>query len=184
MAVKRQVCDDAVYHIIQKGNNSLCLFEEDRDFSKFLSLIKKYKTEYSFELYNYCLMNNHVHFLMKVFRKNDLAKLMQGILQSYRFYFKRKHPYSGYLYSGRYKSKIIKNDEYFLECARYIETNPLRAKVVKELKNYKWSSYTFYAYGERDSLLTSHPLFETFGNKCIGREAYQRYILMPRMYED
>lgn len=181
---KRQIYDGAIYHIIQKGNNSQQLFKVIDDYQRFIALIKKYKDKYSFELYNYCLMNNHVHLLMKVFKKEELAKLTQGIFQSYRFYFKQKYQYTGYLYQGRYKSKIIEKDEYLLECARYIETNPLRAKLVKTLKDYKWSSYTFYAYGQKNTLLTPNPLYGAFSNVKKRKATYARYILMPRAYEN
>ncbi len=181
---KRQVYDGAIYHIIQKGNNSQQLFETTEDYYKFISLIKRYKDKYSFELYNYCLMSNHIHFLMKVFKKEELAKLTQGIFQSYRFYFKQKYAYTGYLYQSRYKSKIVEKDEYLLECARYIETNPLRAKFIKVLKDYKWSSYAYYAYGEQNALLTPNPLYDIFGNAKKSREFYRKYVLMPRLYED
>ncbi len=181
---KRQVYDGAIYHIIQKGNNSQQLFGVIEDYYKFISLVARYKDKYSFELYNYCLMNNHIHFLMKVFKKEELAKLTQGIFQAYRFYFKQKYTYTGHLYQGRYKSKIIEKDEYLLECARYIETNPLRAKLVKVLKDYRWSSYAYYAYGEQNLLLTPNPLYDSFSNAEKNRRFYRQYVLMPRLYED
>ncbi|MFH1519841.1 MAG: transposase [Candidatus Omnitrophota bacterium] len=182
--VKRQIYDGAIYHIIQKGNNGQRLLKVIEDYQRFIALIKKYKDKYSFELYNYCLMDNHVHLLMKVFKKEELAKLTQGIFQSYRFYFKQKYQYTGHLYQGRYKSKIIAKNEYLLECARYIETNPLRAKLVKALKDYKWSSYAFYAYGRQNTSLTPNPLYRTFSNVEECRKFYRQYVLMPRMYED
>ncbi|MCF7916594.1 MAG: transposase [Candidatus Omnitrophica bacterium] len=181
---KRQVYDNAIYHVIQKGNNGKVLFESEKDYFKFISLIKEHKGKYSFELYNYCLMNNHLHLLVKVFKKEELSKLAQGLFQSYRFYFKRQYDYSGHLYQGRYKSNIIDKDEYLLECARYIETNPLRARVIKKLEDYKWSSYNFYAYGEQNSLLTTHPLYETFGEENKQREFYRLYVMMPRIHEE
>lgn len=181
---KRQICDNAIYHIIQKGNNHQRIFKNDRDYKKFLSLIKEYTDKYSSELYNYCLMENHIHLLIKVFKKEDLAKLTQGIFQSFRFYFKKKYKYTGYLYQGRYKSKIVEKDGYLLECARYIETNPLRAGIVKNLKGYRWSSYNFYAYGNKNALLTKNPLCGTFGNGEKGKESYRYHALMPRMYEN
>jgi putative transposase len=128
-------------------------------------------------------MENHIHLLLKVFEAKSLAKLMQGLVQSYRFYYKKTYKYTGYLYHGRYKSKIVENDEYLLECARYIETNPLRAKIVEKLRDYKWSSYSFYAYGKPSELITPNPLYESF---CEGKDhlkAYREYVLMPRMYE-
>jgi len=183
-AGKRQAYDGAIYHIRQRGNNGQQLFKETQDYSKFISLIKRYKDKYSFELYNYCLMGNHIHFLMKVFKKEELAKLTQGIFQAYSLYYKQKYQYTGYLYQGRYKSTIIENNEYLLECGRYIETNPLRAKLVKTLKNYKWLSYAFYAYGQQNSLLTPNPLYKAFSSIEKCREFYRHYVMMPRMYED
>lgn len=182
-ASKREVCDNAIYHVIQRGNNRQRIFREADDCKKILLLIKDYNAKYPFELYNYCIMDNHIHLLIKVFKKEDLAKLTKGIFQSFRFYFQKKYPYIGYLYQGRYKSKIIDRDEYLLECARYIETNPLRAGMVKNIIDYPWSSYAFYAYGYKDVLLTPNPLYATFGvgEKC--KKTYRDYILMPRMYE-
>ena len=184
-SAKRIIADDSIYHIIQKGNNGRTLFEKKLDYQEFLEIIQRYKKEFSFDLYNYCLMNNHLHMLMKVFKKEDLAKLTQALFQNYRIYFKRQYKYTGHLYQGRYKSKIIANDEYLLECARYIETNPLRAKIVTSVKEYKWSSYNYYAYGGKNNLLTPNPLYATFGkNKNTRQKNYRNFVLMPRFYED
>jgi len=180
---KRLVYDNATYHIIQRGNNKQPLFKATKDYIKFISLIKKYKDKYNFKLYNYCLMENHVHFLMKALKKEELAKLTQGIFQSYSLYYKGKYNYLGHLYQGRYKSLIVEKDEYLLECARYIEINPLKANIVKILKDYPWSSYTYYAYGKQNSLLTPNPLYNIFTDSKKCKEFYKQYVLMPRMNE-
>ena len=150
---KRQVYDNAIYHIVQRGNNRRQIFFADKDYGEFLILLKDYTEKYPSELYNYCLMGNHIHLLLKVFDSANLSKLMQGLFQSYRFYYKKAYKYTGYLYQGRYKSKIIEKNEYLLECARYIETNPLRAGVVERLRDYKWSSYRARVLGEPDLIL-------------------------------
>ena len=103
----RQIYDGAICHIIQRGNNRQEIFKEDQDYKKFLSIIKGYKWVYPFEIYNYCLMRNHIHLLIKIPTAKDLAKIMQGIFQSFRFYFGKKYNYAGYLYQGRFKSKLI-----------------------------------------------------------------------------
>ena len=181
----RVIYDGAVCHIIQRGNNKQKIFREDEDYGKFLSLIMEYKDKIAFEQYNYCLMPNHVHMLLKIIKKDDMAKLMQGIFQSFRFYYKRKYKYAGYLYQGRYKSKLIEKDSYFLECARYIERNPLRAEIIKDLSLYKWSSYNFYAHGQRNDIVTVNPLYTALGKDHRTREeAYKEYVLTPRAYED
>jgi len=181
----RQAYDEAVYHIVQRGNNRQSLFREEEDFEKFLTLINEYKHIYRIELYNYCLMKNHIHMLIKIFKASELPKMMQGVFQSFRFYFRKKYYYTGYLYQGRYKSRIIENDSYLLECARYIERNPLRAGIVKDLIDYKWTSYGFYAYGYKNSIITKNPLFGSLSADLLKcRELYKEYILTPRPYEE
>ena len=182
---RRIIYDGAVCHIIQRGNNRQNLFREEEDYGKFLSLIREYKDKIVFELYNYCLMSNHLHILMKIIDEDDLPKLMQGIFQSFRFYYKRKYKYTGYLYQGRYKSKLIEKDSYLLECARYIDRNPLRAGIVKDLSSYRWSSYNFYVYGQKNDLITANPAFVALDDDPEARhEAYREYVLTSRLYED
>ncbi len=182
---RRVIYDGAVCHIIQRGNNRQKVFREEEDYKKFLSLIKEYKDKFAFELYNYCLIPNHLHLLMKIIKKDDMAKLMQGVLQSFRFYYRRKYKYTGYLYQGRYKSKLIEKDSYLLECARYIERNPLRAKIVEDLSSYKWSSYNFYANGHINDIITENPAYAALGDNVEDRQkAYREYVLTSRAYED
>jgi len=181
----RIVYDEAIYHIIQRGNNRQKIFRDDEDYEKFLSLFEEYRNKRAFELYNYCLMPNHIHILMKIFKKEDLAKLMQSIFQSFRFYFRKKYKYTGYLYQGRYKSKLIEAENYLLECARYIERNPLRSRLIDDLSLYKWSSYPFYANGHRNGIITENPLFCTLSADNAKRnEAYIQYVISPRPYEE
>ncbi len=178
---ERKVYDNTIYHIVQSGNNKETIFKEDDDFKKFLSLIQRYMGWYDFELYHYCLMSTHIHLLLKIFEKEVLAKLMQSLFQSFRLYFKAKYGYLGQLYQGRYKSKIINKDEYLLVCSRYIERNPIRAGIVRDPKDYKWSSYKFYAYsGYRNDILTENPLYSTMGaDRATCESAFRNYVLTP-----
>jgi putative transposase len=181
----RIIHDGAVCHIMQRGNNKQKIFRDDEDYGELLSLFDEYRNEFAFELYNYCLMPNHLHLLLKIFKKEDLPKLMQGIFQSYRFYFKDKYQYTGYLYQGRYKSKLVESDSYLLDCARYIERNPLRAGIADNILQYKWSSYPFYALGQMNVRVKINPLFCTLAKDAARRrEAYVEYVCRPRPYED
>ena len=181
----RVVYDGAVCHIIQRGNNRQKIFKEESDYENFLSLIVKYKSKYEFDIYNYCFMGNHLHLLMKISKGIDLPRLMQGLFQSFRFYYRKKYKYTGYLFQGRYKSKIIDKDTYFLECARYIERNPLRAGIVEDLSRYKWSSYLYYAYGLKNDIITANPMYVALENTPIERQKiYREYVLTNRVYED
>ncbi len=181
---RRMLIDGGIYHIIQRGHNKTVLFREQSDFEKFKTTIKKYKNKFSFELYHYCLMVNHVHLILKIIKKEDLPQLMKGMLQAYSFHFRRKCDYSGYLYEGRYKSICIDKDEYLLECGRYIERNPIRAGIVDNPSEYPWSSYNYYANEKNDDIITADPLYETLGNTQNERKKiYAEYLSETRAYE-
>lgn len=182
--IKRQIVDNGIYHILNRGYNREGLFNKASDFTVFKEIIRKYKEKFSFELYNYCLMANHFHLLLSVSMAKDLSAIMKGICQSYANYYKRSYKHTGYLYQNRYKSIHIDRDAYLLECARYIERNPLRAKVVKDLSSYLWSSYNYYSKGIFDNIITANPLYETLGGTSKERRSsYIEYISEPRPYE-
>ncbi|MFC1621152.1 transposase [Candidatus Omnitrophota bacterium] len=182
--IKRLVSDGSVLHIVQRGNNKQAVFRDEEDFKKFLSIIRKYIAKFKVEIYHYCLMRNHIHILMKIFEKKTLAKIMQGMLQSYHFYYKRKYGYIGYLYQGRYRSELITDDSYLSECGRYIERNPVRARMVKNPDEYKYSSCKHYISGHKDGVITENPLYESFGKTIkTRRSVYKEYVSMSRPYE-
>ncbi len=184
--ISRLINDNSVYHIVQRGNNKQEIFKEDEDFERFLSTVKRYIIKYKVELYHYCLMINHVHFLIKIFKKEALAKIMQGIFQSYRFYYRQKYGYVGYLYQGRYRSELVAEDAYLLECGRYIERNPVRADIVKKPDEYKWSSCIYYTSCHKSDIITENPLYGNFENSPKERRqaSYKEYVSVPRPYEE
>ena len=111
---------------------------------------------------------------------------MQAVSLSYSAYYRKRYKYAGYLWQGRFKSVHIDNDSYLLECARYIERNPLRTKrrMVEDLSEYRWSSYNFYANGQTDDIITVNPLYNGLGQTAQARRVkYKEYILTPRPYE-
>lgn len=143
--VSRLVCDNAVYHILNRGHDRRKLFPQADDFKSFKDTISRYKKRFRFDLYHYCFMSNHFHLLLKIEKGNELSLLMKGICQSYAFSYKRKYNFSGYLFQNRYKSIFISKDSYLMECGRYIERNPVRAGIVADPGQYHWSSYNRYA---------------------------------------
>ena len=173
------------YHILTRGNNRQQLFREEGDFNYFLKVLSDSKSEFEFDLYHYCLMSNHIHLLLKIIKASDLAKLLKSFKLSYSFYFRKKYSNSGYIFQGRYKSLLIENDAYLLDCGRYIERNPLRAKVVERLENYQYTSYRFYALGEANSILTENIIYAQLGNLPKERqESYRDYVSKSRPYEE
>lgn len=149
----RKLVDGGHYHILTRGNDRRALFKQDQDYRVFTGLIIKYLEIFSISILHYCLMNNHIHLLLKLDVSMELPKFMQGILQSYANYFRKQYDSAGFLFQNRYKSFLIDSERYLLEAARYIERNPLRAKIVNVLEEYPWSSYLFYACGKPDKLI-------------------------------
>ncbi len=143
------------------------------------------KDEHKFEIYHYCLMTNHVHLLMRFYDVESLQKVMQRVNLRYAKYFHREYRYAGHLFQDRFKSFAIEKDSYLLECGRYIERNPLKAKMIEDLREYPWSSYPHYGCGDSDRLLVTNPLYSKLGKSENERRAcYQAYVLTERPYEE
>jgi putative transposase len=136
----RVVTDNTIYHVITRGNQKQNVFRDQVDYQEYLKLLQKYKHQYNFQIYCFCLMPNHVHLLLEISKGNLLNKIMRGITLSYTIYFNYRYKTVGHLWQGRYKSKIISRDAYLLECINYIEANPIRAGFTEEIDQYQWSS--------------------------------------------
>lgn len=139
----RIVTKNGCYHIITRGNQKQPVFKETQDFEKYLAILTKYRKEYKFKLYCFCLMPNHVHLIIEVSKPSLLSKIMKCLNLSYTRYFNFKYEKVGHLWQDRFKSKIIEKDSYLLECINYIECNPLRASLTQAIEEYPWSSYNF-----------------------------------------
>jgi putative transposase len=129
-------------------------------------------------------MPNHIHLLIRITNGNELPRLLQSINQGYARYYKNSYGLVGNLFQGRYKGMLIERDEYLLECARYIERNPLRAGMVNDPSSYHWSSCKYYTKGKIDDIITSNFLYETLSSDRDERaRLYEQYLLQERPYE-
>lgn len=135
--------EGAFYHVLTRGNQKQKIFKDRKDFIKYLDILSDYKKIYQYFLYAYILMSNHVHLLIET-RKTPLSKIMQGINQRYTAYFNRRYNTVGHLFQGRYKAILCDRDEYLPSLVKYIHFNPARAKKVKTLEAYPWSSHHSY----------------------------------------
>lgn len=180
----RILVNEGVYHITSRGHNRYRLFHSPGDYKAYKKEIKNYKTKFNFDVFHYCLMPNHTHILLKVAIGNELPRIMQGINQSYAKYYKRTYKLIGNLFQGRYKAMLIDNDEYLLECGRYIERNPLRAEIVTDLSEYYFSSYNYYTKGRADDLITPDPCYIVLSCDPKDRmKLHKEYVLQKRVYE-
>lgn len=137
----RILIDNACYHIVARANQKQRIFKEHKDYKEYLDRLRRYKTQYNFKLYTYCLMPNHVHMLGEIGQKENLSNFMHDLTRSYTEYFNKKYDKVGYLWQGRFKSRIIVKDRYLIDCMNYIELNPVKDNLASTPHEYPWSSY-------------------------------------------
>ncbi len=135
----RVVFEGVVHHITQRGNYRQNIFEDSADRKKYIEFVSEYSTKYQMKIYAYCLMTNHVHFLAAPLRRDSLAMTFKYANMRYSSYFNKKNRRSGHLWQGRFYSCPLHRD-HALEALRYVERNPVRAKMVQFPWEYEWSS--------------------------------------------
>ncbi|PIU64015.1 MAG: hypothetical protein COS84_08920 [Armatimonadetes bacterium CG07_land_8_20_14_0_80_40_9] len=167
----------ALYHIISRGNNRQEIFKEEADYERYEELLKKYKNLYLFNLYAYTLMKNHNHLLLET-SDTPLSKIMQSLQQSYAKYFNKEYKRIGHLFQGRYKAILCDKESYLLELIRYIHLNSVRAKIVRDPDDYKFSSHAYYI-GKRDIPFVNKEfvLMQFSKYKERAEELYKEFIL-------
>lgn len=135
--------EGGLYHLITRGVDRRDIFHSPEDHKKFLSLLAVQKEKLPFFLYAYCLMTNHVHLLMERMT-DDIGRIMHRVLTGYTQYYNRKYRRSGHLLQGRHKAILCQSDMYLSELVRYIHLNPVRAKMVRKVENYPFTSHRAY----------------------------------------
>jgi putative transposase len=119
-------------------------------------------------------MTNHVHLLISAEDSTGISRMMQTLGRRYvgSVNFRRRR--TGTLWEGRFKSSVIDSERYFLTCSRYIELNPVRARMIDDVGEYRWSSYRHNARGEHDPLVTPYVLYDALGvSPQLRRKAYR-----------
>ncbi|NQT30274.1 MAG: transposase [Candidatus Saganbacteria bacterium] len=147
------------YHVTHRGNNKQKIFFDDYDRNKYLSLLSKYCLEYNLVVLSYCLMPNHVHFIAVPQQPDSLSKTILCAHTQYSRYFGKKLGRSGHAWEGRFYSCIL-DERHLFSAARYVERNPVRAKMVKKAWDWPWSSAAYHIGEEKDSKLVKGDLFK------------------------
>jgi len=165
------------FHVLDRGNNRQVVFREEQDFAYFLKLLKKYKKELKFKLYHFCLMPNHIHLMIEPTADGSLPRIMMRLTLAYSSFFNKKYRGVGHVWQGRYKSSLIDKEDYFIYCGLYNELNPVRAGLTARPESWRWSSYGFYAFGDKtpllDGLVDTDPYYLILGDTF--QECQKRY---------
>lgn len=134
----RLVFENSFYHVFNRGANKQSIFLDRQDYLFFIKKLRCLKQKYDYSIYAYCLMPNHYHLSIRT-RKISISKIIAALATSYAVYFNHRYHRSGPIFQNRFKSILIENDSYFLQLARYIYLNPVRAKLIKNPLMYPYS---------------------------------------------
>lgn len=165
----RQLSNSHTYHVMIRGNEKKQIFLDNGDRNRFLDTLGKMKDDVNFHIYAYCLMDNHVHLLIKEGYDN-ISKIMKRVNVSYAYYFNKKYGRVGHLFQDRFRSEVIEDDTYLLVAARYIHNNPVKAGIVQKPAEYEWSSYNAYINKDdaRANLVSKDMLLSMFSDSRIS----------------
>lgn len=165
------------YHVIQRGNNRQPIFASDADRERMRDLLFEHAAEQDVAVHAYVLMDNHFHLLATPRKAQSLPAMMQAVGRRYVRFFNDKQGRTGTLWEGRYKSALVQTERYLLACMVYIDLNPVRAGLVAQPQDFRWSSHNHYVGTHSDRLVTPHPLFWELGNTPFERESRYRDLV-------
>jgi len=170
--------DGALYHLTSRGNNREEVYLHDNDRQDFLRIFSDTCKHYNWICHAYCLMGNHYHILLETPDAN-LSRGMRQLNGVYTQRFNRKHERVGHLFQGRYKAILVDREYYFRELARYIVLNPVRAGLVRNPEQWRWSSYrATVGLIEPEAFLNIDFLLAVFANtKAEAIKRYAKFVL-------
>lgn len=180
----RVVLPSYPHHVVQRGHNRQVVFVAVPDYLRYLDALAEFKTEFGIKVYAYCLMTNHVHLLLGLGDEvSGLGRLMKRVAGRQTRYHNALEGRTGTLWESRYKSSPVDSDAYLLACVRYIELNPVRARMVEAPEQYPWSSARHHLGIERCNWLDEDPCYVALGNDAIERHVRHREFLAAAIPE-
>ncbi|PYZ95935.1 transposase [Alteribacter lacisalsi] len=175
----REQSRSGIYHVIWRGANRQELFHDDADRIRFLDITKRFKTKAEISVYAWCLMNNHIHLLVKE-GNEPIATTMKRVGVSFVSYYNWKYGTTGHLFQDRFKSEKVESVRYLLTVTRYIHQNPVKAGMVAAPDDWKWSSSSVY-FGKGsplvNALLNREYVLSSFSGKgtAMATKAFREF---------
>ena len=178
----RKYSKTGIYHIMLRGNERKDIFVDKQDKKKFIMTVIQKKANEAFKLYAYCIMDNHLHLVIKE-QNEPISQIVKKITTSYAYYFNNKYKRVGHLFQDRYKSETIEDEPYLLSVIRYVHNNPEKAEITKKEK-YKWSSYSTYIdiLNHHTEIPEIKEILEMFSSDI--EKALKGFIHYSNKYED
>ena len=161
---RRKLQLDASYHVVCKINRDEIIFN-DPVADLLLKTIARCKEKFSFRIHNFCIMGNHVHFMITPDKDASLPKIMQWINSVFAKEYNKLTGQSGHVWKERYFSRIIETIQQFITTFEYIVRNPLEAKLVEEAKDYRHSGL-YYHWHKLESIVTEESETRELFERC------------------
>ncbi|MBA2175416.1 transposase [Halobacillus locisalis] len=146
----RRRSTSGIYHVILRGANRQEIFHKEKDRIRFLYTLNRYRTEIGIQVLAWCLMDNHVHLLLRE-NEHNLSDLMKRLGISYASYYNWSYGTNGHLFQDRFKSEVVESYGYLVRVVRYIHMNPVKAGLSPKPEKYWWSSCANYYGLSRES---------------------------------
>lgn len=134
----RTVCAEVPHHITQRGNRREDVFFSDKDRVAYLSWLADYTEKHRVDVLAYCIMTNHIHLVAVPSTEEGLHQALKPLHMRYAQRINRLKRWKGHLWQGRFFSSAL-DEDYLWAAIRYVERNPIRAKIVRKAENYPWS---------------------------------------------
>jgi len=166
----RIVIPGELHHITQRGNYRQNVFLEDQDRIVYLKYLNEQAKKHHLDIFAYCLMDNHVHFIVRPHDSNALAKTFRVAHQKYSLYLNRRLGQHGHRWQARYYSCVVLGS-HIPKAVRYVELNPVRARIVNKPWHYPWSS-TKAHLGEKYQVIALADIREFLNVPC-----WKEYLL-------
>ena len=157
--IARVVVPNYPHHITQRGNRRQQTFFSKRDYQYYLRLALEAREKALVEVWAYCLMPNHVHMILVPGAEDGLSKYLAPIHHKYALAVNKRMRWKGHLWQERFYSAVM-DEIHLLQAVRYVELNPVRAKLCDKAQDWKWSSARAHVSGKDDDILKVEPLLE------------------------
>lgn len=171
-------------HVVQRGNDRQPCFFTEADYLCYRTLLREAALREGCVVHAYVLMTNHVHLLLTPQQPHAVSRTLQSLGRRYVRYINDRYHRSGTLWEGRHKACLVDRGDYLMHCHRYIELNPLRAAMVANPREYRWSSHHVLAYGDADPLVHPHPAYLALATDPATRQRLYREMVMTAVNPD
>lgn len=145
------------HHITQRGNRRQQTFFSKEDYTAYIELMAEWCVRHAVDIWAYCLMPNHIHLIAVPSNSEGLRLAIGEAHRRYTLRINFRKGWKGYLWQGRFSSFVM-DERYVLACVRYVENNPVRARLVKQPEQWHWSSAAAHIAGENDRLVNVAPM--------------------------